>query len=555
MAELRLLGPVEIWADGGPVRVGEPRRLAVLAALGVDTGRVVPTATLIDRVWGDAPPGQATRTLGTYITRIRRVLEESFRDSAVTVVNQPGGYRLTAEHEQVDLFRFRELVAQARMPSCTAAQRVDLLRRAVSLHRGDPLTGVDGAWAARTREQLAGELLTVMAEWAEAELAVGNATAVLPELTALADANPLVEPLVVALVRALAAAGRPTEALERCRLHGQRLAEEYGTDPSPQMTQLYAEILRADHQPVAAPSAPAAPPVEIAEAPAARPVEVAEAPAARPVEVAEAPAMPPVEVAEAPARMRKWRRSSYAAAVVLLLVFGAIVYFRSADPPANGQFSVTEEFSGNQLPPGQWFAHETQGENGSAWSPSNVRVNDGELQIIGTGRSPTGRGNMAGSVCWCNEGGIVRAYGVWKVRAKFDVGAGYAPVVGLYPDAEPGTPGWGFLTMARLDGGDRRTVYPVIGGGDRTVNGTPVTGDFTAWNTFAIEWRPDFVTVSLNDTVILDTRKAAGHIAIPTVPMFLYAQIIAGPDGPVPAPNRDTPDQVTMHVDWVRYSS
>ena len=109
----------------------------------------------------------------------------------------------------------------------------------MELHRGEPLTGVDGAWAVRTREQLTGELLTARAEWAEAEVAVGNATAVLAPLATLADANPLVEPLVVALVRALVAAGRPTEALERCRLHRQRLAEEYGTDPSPQLMRLY----------------------------------------------------------------------------------------------------------------------------------------------------------------------------------------------------------------------------------------------------------------------------------------------------------------------------
>ena len=42
---------------------------------------------------------------------------------------------------------------------------------------------------------------------------------------------------------------------------------------------------------------------------------------------------------------------------------------------------------------------------------------------------------------------------------------------------------------------------------------------------------------------------------IPTVPMFLYVQMIPGPEGPVPAPNPETPDQVTAHVDWARYTS
>ncbi|WP_157751361.1 AfsR/SARP family transcriptional regulator [Actinoplanes derwentensis] len=237
---------MEIGTRTGSVQIGEPRRLAVLAALAVDTDRVVPTTTLVDRVWGDEPPGQAVKTLSTYITRIRRVLHESFRDSPVTVVNQPGGYRLTARPDQVDLFRFRDLVDEAREQACPREKRAIVLRQAVALHRGDPLTGASGAWATRTREHLNGELLAAQAEWAEAELAVGNAATVLAPLAILTGTNPLVEPLILALVRALVAAGRPTEALERCRLHQQRLVTEYGTDPSPQLTALYASILRSD---------------------------------------------------------------------------------------------------------------------------------------------------------------------------------------------------------------------------------------------------------------------------------------------------------------------
>ena len=79
------------------------------------------------------------------------------------------------------------------------------------------------------------------------------------------------------------------------------------------------------------------------------------------------------------------------------------------------------------------------------------------------------------------------------------------------------------------------------------------TGDFTGWTTYSIEWRADFVTVSVNGAIILDTRKLPDPVAIPTVPMYLYVQMEAGPDGPIPAPNRQTPNQVTAHVDWVRY--
>ena len=571
MAELRLLGPVEVLAHDGVVHAGEPRRLAVLAALTVDAGRVVSTTTLIDRVWGDGPPGQATRTLGTYITRIRRVLEKSFGDATVTVINQPGGYRLTAQPDQVDLFLFRELVGRARVPSRTPEQRVDLLRRAVALHRGDPLTGVGGACAARTREHLTGELLTARAQWAEAELAVGNATAVLAPLTTLADAHPLVEPLVVALVRALAEAGRPTEALERCRSHRQHLAEEYGTDPSPQLMLLYETVLRADHQ------LAAAAPAKRSETPGAgAPAAPAPAPPPTPASASASASMIPAAVhtdgesraartvTGKPRRRRRSLSAALALAVTLAVAVGTVNLLRPSDqrsgrpsdPPAASRFTATEDFSGTGLAPLQWHAHQTRQQNGSSWSPSMVRVSGGELQISGTGRSRTGTGNMAGSVCWCLERGVKRTYGVWEVRAKFDAGTGYAPIIGLYSEADENTPGWGFLTLARIDDGARRSMYPVIrSAGGSPIDGTPVTGDFTAWNTYAIEWRADFVAVSLNGAVIFDTRKLPARVAIPSVPMYLYVQVIPGPEGSVPAPNQATPDHVTTHVDWARYTS
>ncbi|MDR6319899.1 BTAD domain-containing putative transcriptional regulator [Actinoplanes couchii] len=538
MGEVRLLGPVEVRTADGVVLGGEPRRLAVLAALAVDAGQVVPATVLIDRVWGEDPPGQAVRTLGTHITRIRRMLEQSFGD--VTVVNHPGGYRLTAVPDHVDLIRFRDLVVQSRSSSCTPERRVELLRHSVSLHRGDPLTGVSGTWATRTREQLTGELLTARAEWAEAELAVGNAMAVLAPLTTLVDANPLVEPLVVALVKALVDSGRPTEALERCRLHQQRLADEYGTDPSPQLTALYQEILRGDRHPAGAARVPTEP--ERAAPPPPQP-----------------PTSPPVaDRPVSPGKRRRYGMATVAVGTTLAVTLGTVAMFRRSGrtAPAPAPFTVTEDFSGTTLTPMQWAANQAQRENGSSWSPSAVRVEGGELQIRGTGRNPTGAGNVAGAVCWCLEQGIVRSYGIWEVRAKFDVGSGYAPAIGLYPAAEPGTPGWGFMTMARFDEGDRRVMYPVMRGAEAEhVDGAPVTGDFTAWNTYAIEWRPGFVTVSLNGAVILDSRRLPDPVSIPTVPMFLYVQINPGPEGSIPAPNEETPSQVTAHVDWARYTS
>ena len=507
------------------------------------------------------PPSFELVAGGTCELRDRYQFYDSLQDRGVggTRTSLPP-HRDGFRPEQIDLFRFRLLAAEAGEPSCLPPRRVALLRQAMALWRGDPLTGVSGAWAARTREHLTGELLVARAAWAEAELMVDNPAAVLAPLGALTDAHPLMEPLMVALVRALVAAGRPTDALERCRVHRQRLVEEYGTDQSPELRGLYEEILCGGDPPtIAAAVAPArAGTVEGPDTPARTGTWRADAhpmPSALPVT--------PGRPTSSPDRRHPLRQRALAvaAAVVCLAVAvtvgAAALYWRagpSTRPAADARSAVTEDFTDTTLDATRWVAYEMPRANGSAWSPSMVRVRGGELQLSGAGRNPTGGGNLAGAACWCADDAPIHTYGVWEVEAKFDVGDGYGAVIGLYPAVDEDTPGWAFLTMARLDQPARTSMYPAAGDQRHTVTGAPVTGDFTTWNTYAIEWRADFVTISLNQKIIFDTRGANSRAPIPSVPMYLYVQLVPGPDGPVPAPNQDTPSQVVAHVDLTRYT-
>jgi DNA-binding response OmpR family regulator len=44
----------------------------VLAALAADAGRLVTHETLIERVWGSAPPLRAARTMHTHVANLRQ---------------------------------------------------------------------------------------------------------------------------------------------------------------------------------------------------------------------------------------------------------------------------------------------------------------------------------------------------------------------------------------------------------------------------------------------------------------------------------------------------
>ena len=257
MRGFRLLGPVELWVAGRPVDLGPAKRRTVLAALLVDAGRWVPAETLIDRVWGEDPPAQVRGTLYAHIARIRRVLAETgprlsgddtgrpeVPSPAPELVRGPAGYRLDVLPDLVDMHRFRSLVARARRAEGADAARLLALREAMGLWQGTPLAGLPGAWAARTRESWLHQYVDAVPGWADAELRVGGHLVVVDALSVLVAEHPLVEPLAVALIRALDAAGRAPEALACYGALRKRLADELGTTPGAEARRAHQAVLR-----------------------------------------------------------------------------------------------------------------------------------------------------------------------------------------------------------------------------------------------------------------------------------------------------------------------
>ncbi|MEV4756895.1 BTAD domain-containing putative transcriptional regulator [Micromonospora sp. NPDC049559] len=240
--EFRLLGPVEVWADGRVLDAGPPQQRHVVAALAIDAGQPVPLQTLLDRVWDTAPDG-ARRALYAHIARIRRMLAEAGGTEPVRLTRRSGGYVLEAPAEWVDVRRFRGLLDAARAPRRDAAGRIAVLREALALWRGEPLAGLGGQWAARSREGLRQQRLDAVVAWAGAEVRAGDPAVVLGPLTDLAGEYPLVEPVAAALIRVLHAAGRTGEAVERYAAVRARLVEELGTDPGPELRAAHREIL------------------------------------------------------------------------------------------------------------------------------------------------------------------------------------------------------------------------------------------------------------------------------------------------------------------------
>lgn len=252
------MGPVEVRVDGRVVELGRPQQRLLVAALAVDAGRPVSVDTLVGRIWDEAP-SDPVRNVHVLVSRLRQVLEQaSAAGEAVPVVRRSGGYVLDVDPQQVDLLRYRGLIAQARRDA-SDTERVRLLRQALGLWRGDPLAGLTGQWATRTALSWRRQHVDVVVAWAWAEILTGNPGAVVGPLTELAEEHPLTESLIEVLMPALAATGRSADALAVYRNIRQRLADELGTDPGLALQEAQQQILRGQQRGQLGPS-PMAPP-------------------------------------------------------------------------------------------------------------------------------------------------------------------------------------------------------------------------------------------------------------------------------------------------------
>src|SRR4029450_4771071 len=109
MMEFGVLGPLEVRAGSGLVRVPGVKERALLADLVVNAGRVVAADRRVEDLWGEDPPGTPANTLQGRVSALRRSLGS---EGSGLVVTRPPGYLLEVAPEQVDAGRFERLVGQ-----------------------------------------------------------------------------------------------------------------------------------------------------------------------------------------------------------------------------------------------------------------------------------------------------------------------------------------------------------------------------------------------------------------------------------------------------------
>jgi predicted ATPase/DNA-binding SARP family transcriptional activator len=247
--QIGILGTLAVHDDAGrPVPVGGQRVRLLLILLALDAGKVVPTYSLIERLWEEEPPANSGNALQSLVSRLRAVLRQAGLGDGV-VESHPAGYLLTVPPEQVDAVAFEALARQGNHALAAgdpaAARRA--LREALDAWRGPALADASAARFAAGPAARLEELRTRAAlDLVEADLALGEGDSLIGELRAMIAADPVAERPRGLLMRALYAAGRQAEAVAEYAQARELLASELGVDPSARLEQIYLGVLRQD---------------------------------------------------------------------------------------------------------------------------------------------------------------------------------------------------------------------------------------------------------------------------------------------------------------------
>jgi beta-glucanase (GH16 family) len=222
---------------------------------------------------------------------------------------------------------------------------------------------------------------------------------------------------------------------------------------------------------------------------------------------------------------------------------------RSAASTNWGKPVFTYDFNGTTLNHKKWSIYDDPTATGShpRRTTASVTVRNGRLELIGHYQKPYGY--VSGGISYNGN----QTYGRWVVRFRADAGAGYAPVVLLWPKGR--WPNDGEIDMAEITNTQRRggNEFLHLGAENRFIGHPfPRSTDFTRWHILAVNWLPGHITFSLDGQPLWTVNRGHGSSNyIPNTPFHIALQNDQGCDDGCTV-NRHTPRRVIMYVDWVR---
>ena len=214
------------------------KALSFLQYLIVNHGRNISSEELIQLFWGDNGSSDPANALRSMLFKTRGLLKNMFPEREGILLTLQDCYGWNPEiHFQIDAEEFEHLCLKAK--GMSGEEYGMLLRRAVSLYRGEFLMGNDAEWARTLRQyyqtlylDACREVLPLLYEkerWVELLAVCSQAYAVDFSL----------EDFTAYQMQAFMALGQPGQAVEKYENFRDRMLDEYEMPPTERIEQLH----------------------------------------------------------------------------------------------------------------------------------------------------------------------------------------------------------------------------------------------------------------------------------------------------------------------------
>lgn len=219
-----------------------------------------------------------------------------------------------------------------------------------------------------------------------------------------------------------------------------------------------------------------------------------------------------------------------------------------ASPPG-WELVWSDEFDGATLDPKKWRVEDAalvKNNEKQYYSPANVRLRNGMLELLAEKKAQGGRDYTSGLVDTRDR--FAMAFGRWECRAKLPKTKGVWPAIWMLRQAGGWPPE---IDIMELLGHDPFTVY-MSTHYDKVPHNKHTTEkfsgpDFSAdFHVFACEWYPDRV-----DFFVDGVKHSTQRTMTPFEPFYFILNVAVGGDWPG-FPDETTRLPQSMLVDWVR---
>lgn len=257
-------------AQGGRVvtRFQTQKTAALLAFLAYHRRRSHPREALIELLWPGCEPDAGRNSLRQALSSLRRQLEPPGVPAGAVIIANRGSVELNPQTVTTDVAELETALEAAGRAGGGSAEAREL-ERAVGLYRGDLLPGIYQDWVAAERERLRAAFLKALRGLVAHLSGLRDFARAAEFARRAAAADPVNEEARRDLMRALAAAGQPGEALRQFRELERALELDIGAVPQAATRELAREIERRAARGVAPGAVP--PPLPSPAAPAPKP--------------------------------------------------------------------------------------------------------------------------------------------------------------------------------------------------------------------------------------------------------------------------------------------